>query len=36
MVTVDLDVNDQMVEYFRGTYPKALEKLKQICERGVR
>lgn len=32
-VTVDIDVNDQMIEYFRNTYPKALEKLKEICER---
>ncbi|WP_188753371.1 SRPBCC family protein [Parapedobacter defluvii] len=32
-VTVDIDVNDQMVEYFRNTYPKALEKLREICER---
>ncbi|WP_353131041.1 SRPBCC family protein [Parapedobacter pyrenivorans] len=31
-VTVDIDVNDQMVEYFRNTYPKALEKLREICE----
>lgn len=33
IVTVDIDVNDQMIEYFRNTYPKALEKLKEICER---
>ncbi|RQP18302.1 SRPBCC domain-containing protein [Parapedobacter defluvii] len=32
-VTVDIDVNDQMVEYFRNTYPKALKKLREICER---
>lgn len=31
-VTVDIDVNDQMLEYFRITYPKALDKLKEICE----
>lgn len=31
-VTVDIDVNDQMVDYFRETYPKALDKLKEICE----
>lgn len=31
-VTVDIDVNDQMKEYFRETYPKALDKLKEICE----
>ncbi len=33
IVTVDIDVNDQMIEYFGNTYPKALEKLKEICER---
>lgn len=31
-VTVDIDVNDQMLDYFRETYPKALNKLKEICE----
>lgn len=31
-VTVEIDVNDQMVGYFRETYPKALDKLKEICE----
>ncbi len=31
-VTVDIDVNDEMVDYFKETYPKALEKLKEICE----
>jgi uncharacterized protein YndB with AHSA1/START domain len=31
-VTVDIDVNDQMKEYFRETYPKALQKLKEIAE----
>ncbi|QNL48224.1 SRPBCC domain-containing protein [Olivibacter sp. SDN3] len=31
-VTVDIDVNDQMRDYFRETYPKALDKLKEICE----
>lgn len=31
-VTVDIDVNDEMVDYFAVTYPKALEKLKEICE----
>ncbi|MBK1442348.1 SRPBCC domain-containing protein [Parapedobacter sp. ISTM3] len=32
IVTVDIDVNDEMVDYFRKTYPKALDKLKEICE----
>ncbi|WP_257668423.1 SRPBCC family protein [Parapedobacter tibetensis] len=31
-VTVDIDVNDEMFEYFKVTYPKALDKLKGICE----
>lgn len=31
-VTVDVDVNDEMIDYFTKTYPKALEKLKAICE----
>jgi hypothetical protein len=31
-VTVELDVNDQMIDYFKTTYPKALNKLKEICE----
>ncbi|WP_353135165.1 SRPBCC domain-containing protein [Pseudopedobacter sp.] len=31
-VTVDIDIQDQWVDYFEKTYPKALERLKQICE----
>ena len=31
-VTVDVDVNDQMIDYFKKTYPKALDKLKSLCE----
>lgn len=31
VVTVDIDVNDQMIDYFRETYPRALDKLKEIC-----
>ena len=31
VVTVDMDVNDQMIEYFKETYPKALAKLKELC-----
>jgi len=30
-VTVDIDIDDQMRDYFRETYPKALQKLKEIC-----
>ncbi len=31
-VAVDIDIQDQWVDYFEKTYPKALERLKQICE----
>lgn len=31
-VTVDLDTTDEFVNYMNETYPKALNKLKQICE----
>lgn len=31
-VTVDFDVSEEMRDYFEQTYPKALEKLKEICE----
>jgi len=33
-LTVDLDVDDSMIDYFQKTYPKALDKLKEICEEG--
>ncbi|WP_256011631.1 SRPBCC domain-containing protein [Desertivirga xinjiangensis] len=32
-LTVDVDVNSEMLTYFNQTYPKALEKLKEICEK---
>lgn len=32
-VTVDLDATEDFVDYMNQTYPKALEKLKQICEK---
>lgn len=32
MVTVDIDVVDDFVDYFNTTWPKALVKLKTICE----
>jgi hypothetical protein len=32
-VTVDLDSTEDFVGYFNETYPKALEKLKEICEK---
>lgn len=31
MVTVDIDVIEDYLDYFKTTYPKALEKLKEIC-----
>lgn len=31
-VTVEMDINDKMRDYFNLTYPKALAKLKEICE----
>lgn len=32
-VTVDLDTTEDFVDYMNDTYPKALDKLKEICER---
>jgi hypothetical protein len=32
-VTVDLDTSEDFVDYMNQTYPKALEKLKEICEK---
>lgn len=32
-VTVEIDVVEEYLDYFHGTYPNALEKLKEICER---
>ena len=31
-VTVDLDTTEDFVDYMNQTYPKALDKLKEICE----
>ncbi|MFT3946432.1 MAG: SRPBCC domain-containing protein [Agriterribacter sp.] len=31
-VTVDIDTTEDFVDYFNTTYPKALAKLKEICE----
>ncbi|MCG7856966.1 SRPBCC domain-containing protein [Flavihumibacter sediminis] len=31
-VTVDLDTTEDFLDYMNQTYPKALEKLKEICE----
>ncbi|NVP17436.1 SRPBCC domain-containing protein [Candidatus Gracilibacteria bacterium] len=32
IVTVDLETADDFVDYMNDAYPKALEKLKEICE----
>lgn len=34
LVTVTQDTTESYVEYFNKTYPEALAKLKEICERG--
>lgn len=31
-ITVDLDCTDDFIDYMNETYPKALNKLKEICE----
>jgi len=31
-VTIDLDTTEDFLNYMNETYPKALEKLKEICE----
>ncbi|HSC54991.1 MAG TPA: hypothetical protein VLC98_15265 [Phnomibacter sp.] len=32
-VTVDLDTTEDFVDYMNESYPKALDKLKEICEK---
>lgn len=32
-VTVDIDVTKEYLDYFNETYPKALGKLKELCEK---
>ncbi|CAM4298752.1 tungsten formylmethanofuran dehydrogenase [Flavobacterium terrigena] len=32
-ITVDLDTTEDFVNYMNETYPKALDKLKEICEK---
>ncbi|MCU0455796.1 MAG: SRPBCC domain-containing protein [Bacteroidales bacterium] len=32
-LSVDVDVVEEFIEYFNGTWPAALLKLKEICER---
>ena len=31
-LVVEMDMNDQMREYFMNTWPKALSRLKELCE----
>lgn len=33
IVTVDLDTTEDFVDYMNENYPKALDKLKEICEK---
>lgn len=33
VVTVDLDTTEDFVDYMNQNYPKALERLKEICEK---
>ncbi len=33
MVTVDLDTTEDFIDYMNETYPKALNKLKEVCEK---
>jgi hypothetical protein len=32
LVSVEVDTEDEYIDYFEKTWPKALEKLKDICE----
>ena len=32
-LTVDVDVNNDFLDYMNETYPQALEKLKEVCEK---
>ena len=32
-VTVDLDITEEFMDYMNETYPKALDKLKELCEK---
>jgi hypothetical protein len=33
IVIVDIDVVDEYLDFFNTTYPKAMDKLKEICEK---
>lgn len=32
-ITVELDITEDFLDYMNQTYPKALHKLKEICEK---
>lgn len=32
IITVEIDVVDEFIDYFQNTYPKALDKLKEVIE----
>ena len=32
-VTVDLDITEDFVDYMNQSYPKALDRLKELCEK---
>lgn len=32
-VTVDIDITEDFLDYMNETYPKALDKLKELCEK---
>ena len=32
-ITVELDTTEDLLEFMNQTYPRALEKLKEICEK---
>ena len=32
-VTVDIDITEDFLDYINETYPKALDKLKELCEK---
>jgi hypothetical protein len=33
IITVDLDTSEEFIDYMNESYPKALDKLKEICEK---
>ena len=33
IVSVDIDTTEDFLDYMNQTYPKALDKLKEICEK---